>query len=203
MANAITELIKERGRTRADVAKALRRPPSWLYRILSGKHQIKAIDLQALADELDVPVSDLYPPELRQLAERAGVYVPLRPIPVIDQEASASLQGGVIVDHLYIRGTSASSDAPHNLVGVRVHGDCLSPWILDGDVVVVDTTRTPESGNPVVATVEGTLHVKRLRIRPSGRWSLVSNEGEIQIEPYQINGVVISLDRDLLRFGDL
>ena len=201
MASAIAQLIEERGRTRADVAKALRRPPSWLYRILSGKHQIKAIDLQALADELDVPVSDLYPPELRQLAERAGVHVPLRWIPVIDQEASASLQGGVIVDRIYIRGSVA--DAPHNLVGVRVHGDCLSPWIIDGDVVVVDTNRTPESGNPVVATVEGTLHVKRLRIRPSGRWSLVSNEGEIGIEPYQINGVVISLDRDLLRFGDL
>jgi transcriptional regulator with XRE-family HTH domain len=202
MADAIVQLIKERGRTRADVAKAINKPPSWLYRILSGKHRIKADDLQALADELDVPVASLYPPDLRQIAERAGVYVGLRPIPVVDQEASASLQGGVIVDYIYVRGPGTGS-APHNLVGVRVHGDCLAPWIIDGDVVVVDTTRTPESGNPVVATVDGTLHVKRLRIRPSGRWTLVSNEGEIAIEPYQINGVVISLDRDLLRLGDL
>ena len=172
MASAITQLIHERGRTRANVAKALRRPPSWIYRITSGKHEIKAIDLQALADELDVPITALYPPDLRQLAERAGVHVDLQPIPVIDQEASASLQGGVTVDHMYIRGTG-SGKAPHNLIGVRVHGDCLAPWIIDGDVVVVDTTRTPESGNPVVATVDGALHVKRLRIRPSGRWTLV------------------------------
>ena len=197
MGHAIRDAIREQGRSVSNVAKAVGHDPSWLYRIINGRRGITAIDLERLGDELDVQFR--HGGELRE--ERSSyVAEPPTAIAVVDQEVSASLRGGVVVDHVYLSGRGR---VPQHIVAVKVRGDCLAPHIVDGDYVIVDTSRTAESGNPVVATVDGHLHVKRYRVKPSGATVLTSNEGEIAIQPWQIDGVVIALNRDMLRLGDL
>ncbi|WP_130834792.1 translesion error-prone DNA polymerase V autoproteolytic subunit [[Erwinia] mediterraneensis] len=51
---------------------------------------------------------------------------------------------------------------------VRVSGDSMTEaGISDGDMLVVDSSVTPEHGHIVVAAVEGEFTVKRLQLRPS------------------------------------
>lgn len=199
MAQAIAEAIADTGRSQADVARALGRTPAWLNRIVNGERGIKSPDLERLADELGVQVSDFYDRGVRprRVAEGNASYLPgpLVAIPVVDQEASASLRGGMVVDQVFI--DRAAAPAPDRLVGVRVRGNCLAPDIVDGDIVVVDTSMSAEPGNPVVALVDGELHVKRYWIKGSGKHVLKSNEGEVEIEPWQIEGVVVSLHRQM------
>lgn len=193
---AIAEVIREQARSVPDVARTSGVPERTLYRIVNGQTKsVKDRTLIALAEDLDVPLSRLTGQSGSEVPDYGGHYSPVVPIPVLDQQASASLRGGVVLDHTYLREQEIPSGRVRDIVGIQVRGDCLAPDIVDGDVVIVDLARNPESGNPVVARVDETLHIKRLRVKSTGRWFLASNEGEIPIEPRQVEGVVISLQR--------
>lgn len=96
LAQAIAEVIAEHGRSQSDVAKALGHTPAWLNRIVRGERGIKSPDLVALAEELGVDVGDFYDRGVapRRIAEGNAEYLPtpLVAVPVVDQEASASLR---------------------------------------------------------------------------------------------------------------
>src|SRR5690606_10243364 len=58
---------------------------------------------------------------------------------------------------------------------VRARGDSMKgAGISDGDVLVVDRSREVESGDVVVAAVDGELTVKRARIKAWGRGRITS-----------------------------
>lgn len=194
LGNAIAEAISAKGWTVPRVARALKHDPSWLYRVIHGEIRIKAFDLEGIEELLDT--------QIRATGALREVAVAAIPIEVIDQEVSASLRGGVVIDHVYLPEGGPMANQQH-IVALKVRGDCLSPEIVDGDYVIVDTSRTAENGNPVVATVDGQLHVKRFRVRANGRTVLASNEGEIPVSPRQIDGVVIGFWRGLGRFASL
>lgn len=190
---AIAETIRERETSVPQVAAKAGIPTSTMYRIVRGQtKRISADQIERIADALDVPQSRLTG---RAIAEEGASYEPVVAIPVIDQEVSASLRGGVVVEHVYLPADAVPENRRRNTIALRVRGDCLAPDIVNGDTVIVDTELSPESGNPVVATIEGALHVKRLKLLRSGRWMLVSNEGEMPVEPFQIDGVVVGLYR--------
>ena len=55
---------------------------------------------------------------------------------------------------------------------VRVTGDSMTgAGIHDGDLLIVDRSKEPASGNVVIAVIDGELTVKRMRIK-SGKYSL-------------------------------
>lgn len=63
-----------------------------------------------------------------------------------------------------------------DLVGVRVEGDCLSPAIEPGDIVVVDRSdRTLREGNIVVVVHDGNVLLRRVQRDSLGDVALVSN----------------------------
>jgi DNA polymerase V len=69
------------------------------------------------------------------------------------------------------------------------------PTIQDGDLLVVDKSRTPQTGDVVIAFLDGAFTVKRLRCTPEGVWLLPENKAfpEIRIKAGQefcIGGVV-------------
>ena len=195
MGAAIADVIRERDRTIPQVARGSGVPERTLYRIVRGETKsVKDQHLVKLAEELDVPLSRLVGPR-RGIAEDPGDYSPVVAVPVIDQEASASLRGGVVLDNIYLPNEAVPEHRRRDTLALRVRGNCLAPDIMDGDTVIVDLAATPESGNPVVASVDNLLHVKRLRVKSSGRWYLTSNEGELEIEPRQVDGVVVGLYR--------
>lgn len=89
--------------------------------------------------------------------------------------------------------------------GLQIHGDSMTPNICDGDIVIVRQQNDAESGDIVIATVNGDeATCKRLRkykdgielvsINPSYKPFEFSNE-EIIAKPVKILGKVVELRR--------
>lgn len=89
--------------------------------------------------------------------------------------------------------------------GLQIHGDSMTPNICDGDIVIVRQQNDAESGDIVIATVNGDeATCKRLRkykdgielvsINPSYKPFEFSNE-EIIKKPVKILGKVVELRR--------
>ena len=87
--------------------------------------------------------------------------------------------------------------------GLKLHGDSMEPRMLDGDVVIVRQQDDAESGDIVIALVNGDdATCKRLRkyrdgielisINPAYQPMFFSNE-EIQTKPIKIIGKVVEL----------
>jgi len=74
---------------------------------------------------------------------------------------------------------------------VRARGDSMDgdkkATIQDGDLLVVDKSRTPKTGDVVIACLDGAFTVKRLRCTADGVWLLPENKSfpEIHIEDGQ------------------
>jgi DNA polymerase V len=71
---------------------------------------------------------------------------------------------------------------------VRARGDSMDgdkkATIQDGDLLIVDKSRTPKTGDVVIACLNGEFTVKRLRQTGEGFWLLPENKSfaEIRIE---------------------
>lgn len=60
---------------------------------------------------------------------------------------------------------------------VRVSGDSMEgARIFDGDVLVVDRSRTPKHNSIVIAAINGEMVVKRLQRRPDGAYLVSEND---------------------------
>ena len=73
---------------------------------------------------------------------------------------------------------------------VRARGESMNgdhPTIQDGDLLVVDKSRTPKTGDVVIAFLDGAFTVKRLRSTEQGVWLLPENKTfpEIRVEDGQ------------------
>ncbi|WP_157664830.1 LexA family transcriptional regulator [Bordetella genomosp. 9] len=72
---------------------------------------------------------------------------------------------------------------PSRLYATRVNGNSMSPRILDGDVIVVDTANTSREKDAIVAVNhEGELTVKRLKYEHR-RWWLMSDNADQKTYP--------------------
>jgi DNA polymerase V len=90
---------------------------------------------------------------------------------------------------------------------MRASGDSMTgAGIADGDLLVVDRSRTPRDGDPVIAVVDGELACKTYRTGPAGprlraenpRWT-----GDF-VPPgreFEVWGVVTAVVRELARHG--
>lgn len=112
---------------------------------VSRKELLALTPLRSYTDE--IPSSTL-------LSEATGVVL----VPVVEQEAGAG--GGVeVLDYEYIHPTITAKHK--SIVAVRVRGDCMSPKVEDGDIVIVDRERGWEDGRVVLARVDDKLLIKR------------------------------------------
>ena len=73
---------------------------------------------------------------------------------------------------------------------VRAQGESMSgerPTIQNGDLLIVDKSRTPQTGDVVIACLDGAFTVKRLRCTVEGVWLLPENKAfpEIRIKAEQ------------------
>lgn len=68
----------------------------------------------------------------------------------------------------------------------RISGDSMFPTLVDGDLVLLDTSRTePLDGKIMAVAIDGLLYIKRLRVSPEGCF-LVSDNRSVY-EPWRIN----------------
>ncbi len=94
-----------------------------------------------------------------------------------------------------------TSDAnPKDFAVVSVMGDCLKPSVKDGDTLVVDTTREPESSEIVVMQIEGEpiALAKRYFKHPDGEIQLACEYPEVKFwnitnKPHKVLGVVVRI----------
>lgn len=141
---------------------------------------------------LDVPVA-----HARGLREELASYLERIPFEVEiyeDLEVAAAMgAGSEPLDRVPLPARIRSSS--QNLYGFRASGESLVPYVLPGDILIVDPGRTPRSGNYVVALVDSALILKQYLVR-EGTHLLLGNNGELEVEPAVIKGVVVHISRD-------
>ena len=85
---------------------------------------------------------------------------------------------------------------------VRVEGDSMiGAGIHDGDLLVVDRSLRPASGDVIIASVDGDFSVKTLRLREEGNGK--REEKEIRLEPAnpKYPAIVLKPGQELDYFG--
>ena len=123
-------------------------------------------------------------------------------IPVLGRVA-AGLPIEAIEDIIDTEEISEEMAATGNFFGLKIHGDSMEPRISSGDVVIVRQQDDAESGDIVIATVNGTdTTCKRLRKyrdgielisnNPAYKPMFFSNEEIVEI-PVRILGRVVEL----------
>lgn len=198
LGDALRRRMEAKGLTQERVAAAVERSQSWVSRVLSGEIAISEEDLDTWGTLVGASPDELWreaggKPTRPSMARDA--LLDLLRVRVLDQEGSASLQGGVLLGYTLIPPEDAF--AHRDVVAIRVRGACLEPEIKNGDHAIVDTEQTAVNGSIVVAVVEDTLQIKRLAIR-RGKYILTSNEPEeLEIDPICIEGVVFKIVRDV------
>jgi transcriptional regulator with XRE-family HTH domain len=158
------------------VVKKHREIRSWSQSKLAQKSglslgQIKAIETRVssrpsheavvrLAKAFNITESELYPIEglnkdsnpykhddFEELLTRLRLAQPLQ-IPVYPNfKVHAGAVHAEPVDYVYVQRITT---APENIAAFRVTGECMEPKIENGDIVIVNTERSPEAGNHVI-----------------------------------------------------
>lgn len=76
---------------------------------------------------------------------------------------------------------------PENLLAVWADGDSMADFIIDGDIVIFDTSKThPKSGAIFLIDHPDGLRIKRLRRMIDGGWSLESSNPDKHRYPNEI-----------------
>ncbi|MCK9496467.1 MAG: LexA family transcriptional regulator [Dehalococcoidia bacterium] len=208
VAAAVKELLRASGKNQSELAGHMKLTHASVSRKLSGKQTITEEEMKSVAEFLAMPWAEftqrvgLGSGEPTK-ANTVGQFIGLVPIRVIDQKASASVRAGVPVDEITTLSPGRIRFDLSQYVGIRVVGSCMEPDIVDGDLVVVELGAPFESGDVVAAEVleDGVpkIHVKRLQQRGT-RWFLVQKDGEsFEIEPHNVAGVIIKIERDVPR----
>jgi len=83
-----------------------------------------------------------------------------------------------------------------NLEGYIAHGNCLSPTIEDGNIIIVDRDGQMDNGDIVAALVDGQLYLARLR-KIADEVYLENNDGRIKLDECQVAAPVIEVRRRL------
>ncbi len=178
----IASIRMSRGLTQAEVARRLRWSPPNYARIEKGRITPSLKSLEAIAEALEVPISDL-----------ATESVMSPEVPVV---AFASAGPGVeFTDQGYPAGAGMyflprpPQFTDPNGFGVEVSGDSMIPKYEDGQVVLVDTRKKPVSGDyAVIGLMNGDKYVKRFR-EAGGRVILESVNPlypPVVVEPHEV-----------------
>ena len=80
--------------------------------------------------------------------------------------------------------------APETLRAYRVNGLCLTPEIIEGDTLIIDTALWPNNGDLVIVVIDGKAAVKRYKENGEGTKWLEDNHGKYKPENCYLHGVV-------------
>lgn len=134
----------------------------------------------------------------------------LAPIRMYDIEASAG-HGALVLDESQSHPFSVEQDLlltqgiePKNCAIISVRGDSMQPTLENGDLVIVDRSKTKPDGMFLVR-LHDTLLVKRVQREGGGAYVLGSDNGhyrEILIPPTEANSLTI-IGKCMLKIGSL
>lgn len=219
--NRIRNRRIELGMSQDDLAKQLGyKSRSTIAKIESGENDIPQSKIKAFADALDISPSQLMgfeespminamvkldSPLLEGVLEQRGI--PKRKGYIINVlgHVAAGIPIDAIEDIVDTEEISEKLGKTGTFFGLVIKGDSMTPGICDGDTVIVRQQDDAESGDIVIATVNGDeATCKRLRKYREGI-ELISNNPiykpfeftneEIQTKPVKIIGKVVELRR--------
>lgn len=178
----------------------------------SGSRHIGRIaeELQTTPAYLAGQVED--PKEGAMLLPTEDVIADLLDLVTIDEIDLAFGLGETYTDHVSVETTrrrfprawlsTLTDAAPAHLVFARGRGDSMMPTLLDGDIVLIDKTQSTFREQDVLwAVLMGdAAMIKRLRMRPSGRIALLSDNpmvppDEVAQSEIRIVGRVVFIGR--------
>lgn len=198
----IGKRIKEKrefmGMTQEDLAYKLGyKNKSSIAKIEAGTNDIVQSKVVEFATILNTTVAYLMGWDDESPKKKKGVV-----IPVLGRVA-AGIPIKAVEEVINTEEISEEMAAKGDFFGLQIHGQSMEPRMVEGDVVIVMKQDTAESGDIVIATVNGTnatcKRLKRYRdgielipINPSYAPMFYTNE-EIENKPIKILGKVVEL----------
>lgn len=181
-----------------DVAKAIGVSPQTFNTWVKGIALPRMGKVQLLADYFKIQKSDLIDERVVPKPSSTPLTGTCIRIPVLGRVAAGAPIEAIeeIIDYEEIDDQLA---AIGDLFGLKIKGDSMTPRICDGDVVVVHKQPTAESGEVVIATVNGDDAIcKRLMIYGSAVLLRSNNPAYEDIdvtgrEDFRIIGKVVEL----------
>lgn len=204
MYNTFLELLKENNKKAIDVSRATGIPSSTFSDWKKGKSSPKQEKLKKIADYFGVTLEYLMTGE-EEPSKKHNVSTHSRhgvPINVLGRVA-AGIPIEAVEEIIDIEEISEDMEKTGEFFGLQIHGDSMEPRMLDGDVVIVRRQDDAESGDIVIAMVNGDdATCKRIRKYKDGI-ELISNNPsykpmyfsnyEIENKPVKIIGKVVEL----------
>lgn len=191
--------ISNSGKQQKEIAADLGISPTTFNTWCVGKIMPRMGKVQAIADYFGIGKSDLIDDKSNLYGKktRKGIV-----INVLGQVA-AGIPIEAIEDIIDTEEITEEMAKTGNFFGLKIRGDSMAPRMCEGDVVIVRQQNDAESGDIVIATVNGdTATCKRLRKYRDGI-ELVSNNPsyepmffsnkEIENKPVKIIGKVVEL----------
>jgi DNA polymerase V len=174
-----------------EVARHLESPP-----VQQPASNVVQGDFSQPSEIKELPGIDYTDPKHEHDAPREEIYEDL---PFFDQfRVPAGKPDEVVSDGTVSVRKVVRHLAKGNRYVIRVTGDSMQPRIEDGDLILVDYTREPSSGNVVVAMINGAAVVKKF-LRQNGQIILRSANpkyADIEVketDQFQIAGVVLRI----------
>jgi phage repressor protein C with HTH and peptisase S24 domain/DNA-binding XRE family transcriptional regulator len=217
-AEAIREALAKPGKTQRGLAIAMGVDPAAISRLLAGKRQLKASEIDAAAGYLGLPGTEaVLPRGAKLVGTKDGMRVEFEGdtfalLPVYDARASAGpgAEGRDVVLHRIAfrddwlrKVTRAPLD---QLAVIEVDGDSMEPTLRPGDSVLVDfgQRRPTQRDGIYVLRTEGLLQVKRVSAHPASKTLSIMSDNEryppysdVRPDDVEVVGRVIWLGRQV------
>ena len=200
MYSRFEQLLLEKGLRISDVSRETGVPSSTISTWKTGKYQLRQSTLQTLAEYFDVSVAWLMGLTDNRDGSASTVRIPVVGVVTAGQPITATEN---IIGYEELASDVAELGT---FFGLKIRGDSMSPRIMDGDIVIVRKQNTADSGDIVIALVNGEDGVCKKLIRKQDGIVLKSlNEEygnftytnrEIEELPVSIIGKVVQLRRN-------
>lgn len=192
----LKQLRHERGYSQQKLAQKLNVSRSTVAMWETGSSEPSLQMIQRIADVLSVSVAELFG-EPADPSARKGILIPVLGC------VQAGLPNEAVEDVLDYEEITPELASTGEFFALRVRGDSMEPRMVDGDVVIVRKQDDADSGDVVVALVNGDeATIKRLKKRPEGILLIANNptyepmffsNREIRELPVRVIGKVVEL----------
>lgn len=179
-----------RGLSKAELASIADISPSYLGRIEAGLYKTTSIDtLTKLARALRVSFDDIKSVVISKNKSKVKTYIPkpkslsditkelLNELPIMVPVIADMHAPGQIIEYVFI---PKQATGHTKFYGVKIRGDCMSPRVEDGDIIVIDKDDVAEIGKTVLCYHNGKDQPSIFRMKKTS-----------DVEDCEIYGVVI------------
>lgn len=212
----LASLMRDQGISQSELARRVGVSQQTIGKLVTGASS-GSRHIGRIAEELGTTPAYLAgqvedPNEGAMLLPTEEVIADLLDLVTIDEIDLAFGLGESYTDHISVETTrrrfprawlsTLTDAAPAHLVFARGRGDSMMPTLLDGDIVLIDKTQNIFREQDVLwAVLMGdAAMIKRLRMRPSGRIALLSDNSMVppdEVSPNEIRivGRVVFIGR--------